>query len=336
MYLRARRRRPGREELDDDRDEGTGRGQAQADAHARPYRHTRAGPCRGRAAGSSYAVLTAYIRASRVLEGPLAAAYTIGARRTRPGQNKTRAQRAGFPSGARPLVAAVTLTGRSVSQGSSSCVRVYVSAKGLPCMRSSEVQKRMYSGVTQQRLPLLSPWQPHPAPPPRPTNRAPRAAAAAAAASAEGKTTETLAESAGERAFRTRPFLPTAHRRREDRLLPRRGEGGGRACGRERRCGMNEWALRVLIARGRARGAWRRGWGAVSPEAAANGGHSRIAVRVRGPHTLPASGAMACASADVAQDGWWDVVGGGPPRGRGAAEAGAAMRVRVMRAAGRA
>ena len=57
---------------------------------------------------------------------------------------------------------------------------------------------------------------------------------------------------------------------------------------------MNEWALRVLIARGRARGAWRRGWGAVSPEAAANGGHSRIAVHVRGPHTLPASGAMAC------------------------------------------
>ena len=158
MYLRARRRRPGREELDDDRDEGTGRGQAQADAHARPYRHTRAGPCRGRAAGSSHAVLTAYIRASRVLEGPLAAAYTIGARRTRPGQNKTRAQRAGFPSGARPLVAAVTLAGGSVGQGSSSCA--CVSAKGLPCMRSSEVQKRMYSGVTQQRLPLLSPWQP--------------------------------------------------------------------------------------------------------------------------------------------------------------------------------
>ena len=67
---------------------------------------------------------------------------------------------------------------------------------------------------------------------------------------------------------------------------------------------MNEWALRVLIARGRARGAWRGGWGAVSPEAATNGGHSRIAVRVRGPHTLPASGVMACASADVAQDGW--------------------------------
>lgn len=78
---------------------------------------------------------------------------------------------------------------------------------------------------------------------------------------------------------------------------------------------MNEWALRVLIARGRARGAWRGGWGAVSPEAAANGGHSRIAVRVRGPHTLPASGVMACASADVAQDGWGGVSSVGVPRG---------------------
>ena len=133
------------------------------------------------AAGSSYAVLTAYIHASRVLEGPLAAAYTIGARRTRPGQNKTRAQRAGFPSGARPLVAAVTLVGvcRSRLELVRACVCV---GQGTPLyaqQRGTETYvQRGYTATPPPPLPLAA----HPAPPPRPTNRAPRAAAAAASA----------------------------------------------------------------------------------------------------------------------------------------------------------